>query len=320
MITIMTPTYNRAYILPKLYDSLCNQTNKDFEWIIIDDGSNDNTGELIKEWEDNNKFEIKYRKRENGGKHRAINDAVKIAVNEWFLIVDSDDFLTDRAVELIHEWVKTIEKDKSFAGVSGLKGYITTDNMIGEYPLEEQYEKYIDATNLQRKKYHLQGDKAEIYRTDILKKYPFPEFEGENFLNLGVIWDKIAYNEYKLRWFNEIIYKCEYLEDGLTKSGRGKNIINFEGFTNYTLDKIQMYDGYARRAAIKYYFDIAKQKGLRFSDAKNRIGVSLFQVCVAFATQKIGNALYIFKKDGIRGVYLKIIGKYANNEAQHATH
>ncbi|MCL1982888.1 MAG: glycosyltransferase family 2 protein [Clostridiales bacterium] len=311
MITIMTPSYNRAYILPKLYDSLCEQTKKDFEWVIIDDGSYDDTGELVKKWVESNKlFEIIYRKRENGGKHRAINDAVKIARYEWFFIVDSDDFITANAVERIHEWIKTIKNDKSFAGVSGLRGYINSENIVGEYPIEVQYENYIDATNLQRTKYHLQGDKAEIYRTDILKRYPFPEFEGENFLSEGVVWDKIAHDGYKLRWFNEIIYKCEYIEDGLTKSGSRLFVDNFEGFTNYILGRIMFCDEEARRAAIIKYLDIAHKKGIKLSDSVNKMGISPLQICGIFIVQKFTNARHIYEKNGIRGVIKKIFGKY----------
>lgn len=92
MITIMTPTFNRAYILPKLYDSLCAQTTKCFEWIIVDDGSTDGTEKLVSKWlENSDSFEITYKKKENGGKHRAINDAVGMACYEWFFIVDSDE-------------------------------------------------------------------------------------------------------------------------------------------------------------------------------------------------------------------------------------
>ena len=229
MITILTPTYNRAYILNNAYESLCRQTQFDFEWIIVDDGSTDNTEELVAGWISTcEKFNIKYYKQKNGGKHRAVNFGVNQATTEYILILDSDDFLADNACEKIHEWIKTIDGLSDFAGVSGLKGYIGKQQAVGG----EMKSEYIDATNIQRRKYGLLGDKAEIYRTQIMKKYPFPEFEGEKFLRETASWDAIAEAGYKIRWFNEIIYLCNYLEDGLTKNAGLKVYTeNFKGYT-----------------------------------------------------------------------------------------
>src|SRR5690606_8327144 len=100
MITIFTATYNRAYTLPTLYNSLLRQINFDFEWLIIDDGSTDNTEKLVKDWSTrNNPFKIRYIKNRNGGKPRAINKAVELANTPYLFILDSDDYLTDDAVE-----------------------------------------------------------------------------------------------------------------------------------------------------------------------------------------------------------------------------
>ena len=272
MITIMTPTYNRAYILPNLYDSLCNQTVHDFEWVVIDDGSTDNTEELVAGWlKKQNPFDIVYVKKQNGGKHRAINYAVKIAKYDWFFIVDSDDFITPDAVMLIHEWIKTVAHDTTFAGVSGLRGYINFDKPIGE-PLNVEY---VDATNLEREKFNLSGDKAEIYRTDILKKFPFPEYEGEKFITEAVVWDEIALNGYKLRWFNKIIYKCEYLEDGLTQSGDKIFHDNFEGYTHYIKMQIAIKKSEGMRDAILHYYGIAKKKGLATGQIRQKLDIPM---------------------------------------------
>ena len=101
MITVFTPTYNRAYIIPKLYESLKRQTVKDFEWLVVDDGSTDNTSELLAEWTKENDFPVRYIWQPNGGKPRAITKALAEAKGEWFFIVDSDDFISDDAIETI---------------------------------------------------------------------------------------------------------------------------------------------------------------------------------------------------------------------------
>lgn len=214
-ITVFTPTYNRGYIITNLYRSLQRQNFSDFEWIVVDDGSTDNTEELFSAFaKENNKFEITYLKTENGGKHRAINKGVQIARGELFFIVDSDDYLTDFALKRIDEVEKTIEEKDSFAGVCGLKGF-SEEKIIGTTYHEDGF---LDITNLQRDKYKIRGDKSEVLYTEILKKYPFPEFEGEKFLTECIVWDKIANDGYKLRFFNDIVYICDYLPDGLTAS------------------------------------------------------------------------------------------------------
>lgn len=222
MITVFTPTYNRGYIINKLYESLKKQTNKDFEWLVVDDGSTDNTQEIFNNIILNEKnFPVRYIKKQNGGKHRAINRGVLEARGNLFFIVDSDDFLSCDAIEKIYGWVSSIGKDHKYAGVSGCRGHFDS-TVIGGKGIGGGY---VDATNLERKKKNLLGDKAEVYFTEVLKKYPFPEFDGENFITEEVVWNKIAADGYYLRWFSDVIYFTEYLPDGLTKSKNlfGKN-------------------------------------------------------------------------------------------------
>ena len=227
-LTIFTPTYNRAYILPKLYESLQRQTNHDFEWILIDDGSTDETVSIVKEWLSlQNSFDFNFFQSEHGGKIRAINKAVSLAKGKFFLIVDSDDFLKDDAVEWISSIIPSIETNDELAGFSGIRckgdgDYIITPNFNGR--------KYIDCFNTERKKYRLEADMAEIYKTDVLRKYPFPVCDGEMFIPENVVWDEIALAGQRVRWFDKKIYVCEYLEDGITKGWDGlrrKNPIGF---------------------------------------------------------------------------------------------
>lgn len=217
-LTVFTPAYNRGYIIGKLYESLKQQTFKDFEWVIVDDGSTDNTEEIIAGFQkEKGFFPIRYFKTKNGGKHRAINRGVLHASGELFFIVDSDDYLPSDSLEIINEIESTIpieEKDK-FAGVCGEKFY-QNGTAVGKSSLSGLY---TDATTIDRQKYGIVGDKAEVYYTKVLKLFPFPEFDGEKFCTESLVWDKISNHGYKLRFFNKNIYICEYLDDGLTAQG-----------------------------------------------------------------------------------------------------
>jgi glycosyltransferase involved in cell wall biosynthesis len=211
MITIFTPAYNRAYTLGRLYESLCRQTCNDFEWLVVDDGSTDNTEQLIDDLIAEHKIPIRYIHKENGGKHTAINIGVKEARGELFFIVDSDDYLTDDAIEWITINSKEILRDKSFAGISG------RDITISGISVGKFQQDVIDATALEiRNRYHVTGDLSEIFKTSVLRLFPFPEFEGERFSPEALVWNRIASAGYKLRYYNKGIYVCEYLEDGLT--------------------------------------------------------------------------------------------------------
>ena len=208
-ITVFTPSYNRGYIIEKLYKSLKAQTYRDFEWIVIDDGSTDNTKDLFDVWkQEDNDFPIIYKRVENGGKHRAINTGVSMARGDLFFIVDSDDYLVEDALATIDEIEKSIPEGEksSFCGVCGQCGY-TEKISIGSTFCGE----LLDITVLQRERYEIAGDKAEVFYTKILKRYPFPSFEGENFLTEAIVWDRIAYDGYKMRFFNKIIYITNYL-------------------------------------------------------------------------------------------------------------
>lgn len=252
MITIFTPTYNRAYILPKLYNSLLVQTSKDFEWIIVDDGSTDNTYALCHQWQNEcEKFKITYLKAENQGKHIAINIGVNLAKGELFFIVDSDDYLADDAIERILEVYKTIKFDDRFAGVSGMKAFSNGERIGGKINFD-----ILDCSMTDiRVKHKIKGDMAEVFKIGILKKYPFPKFEGENFLSENAIWLQIS-EKYILRFFNKNIYFAEYLKDGLTNNIHKKFIKNPQGtkFVFMQIIKSPKYDIlYKMKACIKYW-------------------------------------------------------------------
>lgn len=284
MITVITPTYNRAYILENAYNSLCKQLNKDFEWIIIDDGSTDNTSELVKGWLKNTLFKIRYYRQNNGGKHRALNFAVAKSKGDYILILDSDDTLTPDAIKFLYEHLDEI-KGNEFAGIAGLKKWNNKTGIVGN---QTEDNSFIDATNIERIKYKLNGDKAELYKKSILLKYPFPEFESENFLAEGASWNKIAMDGYKIRWYQHAIYECSYLEDGLTKNNNDQKLIdNFRGYTYNTKINIQINPLLYRFLSIGMYHKVAKKKGYSSQEICKLIEINKIELCIGIIFRKL---------------------------------
>lgn len=209
-LTIFTPTYNRANLIGQLYESLINQKNKDFVWLIVDDGSKDNTEEIIEYYKKENKIEIDYIKQTNGGKHRAFNKAIELCNTEAFICVDSDDYLVEDAVEKIIEKFKTIRFNEDISGIAGLCIDKSNNILGGKYPIDG----LISDTMEIRDKYGLPGE-PEIYKSKIIKKYRFEEFENEKFITEAILFDKLT-SEKKVKYFNDVLMVKEYLEGGLT--------------------------------------------------------------------------------------------------------
>jgi glycosyltransferase involved in cell wall biosynthesis len=212
-LTIITPVYNRAELIKNLYDSLKDQTNKNFIWLVVDDGSSDAIQDVMQEFEKETDFPIEFYHKPNGGKHTALNLAFSNLHTELVMIVDSDDTLVPNATDIIEKnWENCKEKD--IAGCVFLKGY-DQKNCVGKSELKNGIYDMIDAMF----SHDIGGDKAEVFRCDIISRYRFPEFPDERFLGEDTIWRQI-YLKYRMMYVNEIIYLCEYLEGGLTKQGR----------------------------------------------------------------------------------------------------
>lgn len=205
-LTVFTPAYNRAHLLPRLYDSLCRQTSDDFQWLLVDDGSSDNTKELVAQWISENRIIIRYIYQENQGMHGAHNTAYKNIDTELNTCIDSDDYMPDNAVELILKKWNTVDKEK-YAGIIGLDA-IASGEIIGT-EFQTAYTTLED--------FYLQGgkgDKKLVYRTDVIKRYPeYPIFEGEKYVGLGTKYLFID-KEYQLATINEALVIVEYQEDG----------------------------------------------------------------------------------------------------------
>ena len=184
--TIFTPTYNRAKLLKELYKSLKLQSYKNFEWLIVDDGSTDNTYEIVREFQLEKIIEIKYIKKENGGKQRAYNLGVENARGELFICLDSDDTYVENALEIILKYWEKYSNDLEIAGMGYLSCY-PDGRVIGtEFPknemLSNQFEIYYN--------YKVSGDKGLMFRTKILKNYKFPEIEDEKFITEAVVYKR----------------------------------------------------------------------------------------------------------------------------------
>jgi glycosyltransferase involved in cell wall biosynthesis len=211
LFTILTPTYNRGYLLKNLYDSLCTQSCKDFEWIIVDDGSSDNTKDVVEDFIKEKLIDIRYFQKVNGGKHTAVNLGVGAAKGEIVLILDSDDCLPATSLSTISKYYLKIRNDSSIGGVCGYMAHRNGEligTMIKKYPI---------TTDSLAMRYSLgiKGDMCEVFRTEVLRKYPFPEIHGEKFCPEVLVWNRIA-EKYKLLLFKEVIYQRDYLNNGLT--------------------------------------------------------------------------------------------------------
>ena len=216
-ISILTPTYNRGKLLLPLYDSLKNLTFKDFEWLIVDDGSEDDTEQYALSWIAHNiqnaEFPIRYIKKSNGGKHTAINRGVREANGELILILDSDDTLPEDSLATIAHYYEQCKGYKDCAGVCGLMAHHDGQLIGSGFPKDPMYESALQFRYA--KKGNVTGDLLEVYKTSVMREFPFPEIENEKFCPESLVWNRIA-NKYKLFCFNKVIYYRDYLEGGLT--------------------------------------------------------------------------------------------------------
>lgn len=220
MITVLTPTFNRGGGLQSLWDSLQKQTVKDFEWLVVDDGSTDGTKNLITKLQEKSDFPIRYIYKSNGGKHTALNVGIQTIRSELTFIVDSDDCVTDDAVESILKIHKKYRSQNNICGYAFLRAFPDGKVNGKKFDVNEKIGSYIDV--------RVNGDdtgadKAEVFKTHCLKEFPFPEYPNEKFLGEDLVWVRMA-RKYEMVHINKAIYVGNYLEDGLTNNRRKHNI------------------------------------------------------------------------------------------------
>ncbi len=208
-LTIFTPTYNRAYILPKLYNSLKGQINKNFVWLIVDDGSSDETKTLVQEFQNENYIEIHYIFQENKGKHFAVNKGLRNTRTEFFCVIDSDDYLAENAVEQMEILSGKIENDNQIAGFTFIRFSEKTNFDSGKYGKKEWI-----VSGRAEYDWEFPGEMIYCYKTAIHQQFCFPEFEGEKFCPESLVYRRIE-RRFKILFTDKVLAYGDYLEDGL---------------------------------------------------------------------------------------------------------
>jgi glycosyltransferase involved in cell wall biosynthesis len=241
-LTVFTATYNRAYCLPQLYESLKRQTSKDFLWLIIDDGSEDDTKNLVNSWMTEKELSIDYIYQENKGMLGAHNKAYENILTPLSVCIDSDDFMPDDAVEkIINLWDR--HGTSGYAGMVGLDVFKNGEVIGSKFPnnLEEAtFQELIDI-------HKIQGDKKYVYRMDVIRNYlPYPSFEGEKFPAQDYVYRQID-KDYKLLVFNEVFCVVEYLPDGNSNNKITSYLRNPKSFAYYRLDRMKKAHSFSLR-------------------------------------------------------------------------
>ncbi|HWD90906.1 MAG TPA: glycosyltransferase family A protein [Verrucomicrobiae bacterium] len=214
--TVFTPSYNRAHLLPRVYESLEKQTFRDFEWLVVDDGSKDNTAAVVKELQAKASFPVRYVVKPNGGKPTAVNRGAQEAQGGLIAILDSDDWYVPQTLErFLHHW-NSIPKDQQakFVGVTGLCCFPSGEMLGARFPRDVFDSDAIDL----RYKYNVTGEKSGMLRTDVLRQYPYPEDLGK-YVSESLVWNRIA-KSYQTRFINEVLTVKEFQAGGITRDGR----------------------------------------------------------------------------------------------------
>lgn len=214
MITVFTPTYNRKEKLKRLYKSLLEQEYKDFEWVIVDDGSTDNTEEVVKEFIKEDLIRINYFKQENQGKSLAHNKGVELAKGDYFVGIDSDCFFTRDALAIVSKYAEKIKDRNDICGLGFLNYKMNTTEFIGtKFPQDEFEETYYNIYN----KYKITGDKELTFKTSVIAEFPFPKIENEKFVPESLIFNRIS-KKYKFLFINKAIINVDYSDEGYSNN------------------------------------------------------------------------------------------------------
>ncbi|EGR1172478.1 glycosyltransferase family 2 protein [Vibrio parahaemolyticus] len=226
LFTILTPTYNRANLLRRVFDCLKIQECKDFEWIIVDDGSTDDTGVVVREFKSSSDIDIQYLKKENGGKHTALNLGFESCKGELLLILDSDDQITPDALKYIADLWDELRKDEKCAGIIGLCAYMDRNDVIGDkFPFEKGF------STITRNMffYGMRGDKCDFIRADYIKHLRFPVLPGQRFIPESLVTYELD-KKYQYLCVNKILEYKEYQEGGITNNYLDLTLKYADGF------------------------------------------------------------------------------------------
>lgn len=256
LFTIFIPTFNRAYILPRALASIEAQTLREFEVLVVDDGSSDTTRELVQEWAQRVPFDVRYCYQENGGKHVAHNTMLTLAQGEFVVLLDSDDMLVPTALErLKFHWEQIpAERRHEFAGVEGLIARMGDGRILGKpFPQDVMESDHLEV----RVRMSVGGDKRGAMLTDVLRRFPYPVFDGERHIRPSLLWDQLAEAGYKFRFFNEVVELYEHQADGLSANRFPLRMANPRGLRLCMQEEIRLHGPYLSlhkrlRLGIKY--------------------------------------------------------------------
>ncbi len=248
MITVFTPTYNRANTIHRTYKSLCRQTCKDFEWLVVDDGSTDNTESHFEEWINEATFPIRYIKKANGGKYRAYNTGLCEAQGELFFCVDSDDWLPENSIERIMKHRDALFNASHLAGITALKEYPNHKLIGNPYTCNCNQSSLYQLEVIGQK-----GERSLVFKTVIARQYPFPEETNEKFMTESVIYDRME--QYEFIVSNDVLTTCEYQHDGLSSDVRGLMLRNPSTYKLYFAQRIDLAPSFKDRftLALRYH-------------------------------------------------------------------
>lgn len=257
-LTIFTPTFNREHTLPKLYESLKNQTSKDFEWVIVDDGSTDGSENLINEYIQENKLKIRYCKQKNQGKHIAYNTGLDFVNTPFVVTVDSDDYLIENAVSVIKKLSQKIVNKSDFAGFTFIRFSDAVDFDKEKYGKKEWIE--LNAYQWEHK-----GEMSFVFKSEIAKKFLFPVFEEEKFCQEAVVILRILQKN-KVLFTDHVLAKGDYLEDGLSQNLYKRLLANPRYAMVSFSEKLKFSKSKSEKAELaKSYWDIARKSKPKIS-------------------------------------------------------
>lgn len=278
-ISIITPVFNRADLIPILYNSLIRQGSYEFEWIVVDDGSIDNIKKIIQNLQNEAPFSIKFISKVNGGKHTALNVGIENSSGSWIFIVDSDDYLSDDAINIIQKDLRKTY-DINCAGLIYLKAFSSNKTVIGTGFLKDQVYNEELAGSI--------GDKAMVFKSAVLKSHLFPVYDEENFITEAYVWNSILQDSYLL-FQDNVIYFAEYLEGGLTHGYQNLLKNNEKGTLDFVLKNLQL-----RRKGLNIYkqtvyhfMPICHFKNLRLLKLKTSLSTfAIFLILIALSKIK----------------------------------
>lgn len=249
LFSVFIPTYNRADTLPRALQSVTEQQFKDFELIIIDDGSADGTRELIERWRPGFDGRLSYFYQHNQGKHAAYNLAASKAQGELLVLLDSDDILLPDALGTLEQcWHSIPESERShFAGVEGLTRQSNGELHGGPFPRDGMDSDYLEIT----RRYRVSGEKRHAIRVDLLRQFPYPVVAGERHIRPSYIWKQIAHH-YRFRYINKVLQVVDFRADGLTRNASRRRLRNPGGLYLYWRDDLLNHQLYLDERQQKY--------------------------------------------------------------------